>query len=390
MGKCGPSKLDLPLVEEDSIGGFTFHQFSIALAASFTIAAGVLSFYLIFRHITNYNRPLEQKQNVRIIFMVPVYGLTSCLAIKYYEHHVYLEAVHQLYEALVLASFFVLLCRYMAPTTQELEERFKEIEPRSWIPPIKWLNMCTGGKGRGPFRTPRSGVTYIHVITIGVFQYSVVKLCTTLITFITEATDTYCAESKSTSHAAIWVKAIQIISLIIAMIFLMQFYLQFKESLRHHNPFLKFLAIKFVVFLSYVQTFILNQLTTGDSPTMKPSSKISYQSLDIGIPNMVLCIEMAIAAIIHLWAYPWRGYRDAGIENPMQVLSESATELTDREGGSADEIDSSPKSFVAKPTSFGSALRIFADAMNFWDIMKEVAYSIHWLFVEKKRQPHPF
>lgn len=96
--------------------------------------------------------------------MVPVYGLTSCLAIKYYEHHVYLEAVHQLYEALVLASFFVLLCRYMAPTTQELEERFKEIEPRPWIPPVKWLNMCTGGKGRGPFRTPRSGVTYIHVI----------------------------------------------------------------------------------------------------------------------------------------------------------------------------------------------------------------------------------
>lgn len=105
---------------------------------------------------------------------------------------------------------------------------------------------------------------------------------------------------------------------------------------------------------------------------------------------MILCIEMAIAAIIHLWAYPWRGYRDAGIENPTQVLSESATELTDREGGSADEIDSSPKSFMAKPTSLGSALRTFADAMNFWDIMKEVAYSVHWLFVEKKRQPHPF
>lgn len=44
------------------------------------------------------------------------------------------------------------------------------------------------------------------------------------------------------------------VSLIIAMIFLMQFYLQFKESLRHHNPFLKFMEIKFVVFLSYVQT----------------------------------------------------------------------------------------------------------------------------------------
>ncbi|EKG16742.1 hypothetical protein MPH_06032 [Macrophomina phaseolina MS6] len=318
--------------------------------------------------------------------MVPVYGLTSCLSIKYYEQHVYLEAIHQLYEAFVLASFFVLLCRYMAPTTQELEERFKEIEPRRWIPPIKWLNMCTGGEKRGPFRTPKSGVTYVHVITIGVFQYSVVKLCTTFITFITEATDTYCAESKSASHAALWIKIIQILSLIIAMVFLMQFYFQFKNSLRHHNPFLKFLAIKFVVFLSYVQTFILNQLTSGDSPSIKPSSTISYQSLDVGIPNMVLCVEMAIAAIIHLFAYPWRGYNTVGVENPTELLSESATEL--RENGSEEE---SGHSFAKggglkkTPASFGSALLVFLQAMNFWDIIEEVAYSIRWLFVEKKR-----
>ncbi|KAL1633756.1 hypothetical protein SLS56_002635, partial [Neofusicoccum ribis] len=197
------------LVEDDSIGNITFHQFSIALAASFTIAACLISFYLIYRHISNYNRPQEQKQIIRIIFMVPVYGLTCCLAIKYYSNHVYLEAVHQLYEAFVLGSFFVLLCRYMAPSTRELEEQFREITPRPWIPPLKWLAMCTGGrKGKGPFRLPSNGATYVHdyvqVISVCVFQYSAVKLITTVITFITEAADVYCSESKSTSHASIW------------------------------------------------------------------------------------------------------------------------------------------------------------------------------------------
>ncbi|EOD48236.1 putative duf300 domain protein [Neofusicoccum parvum UCRNP2] len=314
--------------------------------------------------------------------MVPVYGLTSCLAIKYYSNHVYLEAVHQLYEALVLGSFFVLLCRYMAPSTRELEDQFREITPRPWIPPLKWLAMCTGGrKGKGPFRLPSNGATYVHVISVCVFQYSAVKLITTVITFITEAADVYCSESKSTSHASIWIKVIQILSLIIAMIFLMQFYLQFKDALQHHNPFLKFLAIKFVVFLSYVQTFILQQLTSGDSPTLEPSRTISYHSLDVGIPNLILCVEMAIAAILHLWAYPWRGYASVGVEDPRELVSPTAAiEL----GSEEDIIGRLPKTDAKKSGSFVAGLRVFVDAMNFWDIAEAIFYSGRWLFVRNQ------
>ena len=47
---------------------------------------------------------------------------------------------------------------------------------------------------------------------------------------------------------------IEILSLVTAMLCLLQFYTQTKEELSHHQPLLKFFAIKAVVFLFYVQT----------------------------------------------------------------------------------------------------------------------------------------
>lgn len=47
---------------------------------------------------------------------------------------------------------------------------------------------------------------------------------------------------------------IEILSLVTAMMCLLQFYQQTKKELAAHQPLLKFLAIKLVVFLFYVQS----------------------------------------------------------------------------------------------------------------------------------------
>lgn len=177
----GPDRLNVS--EDGFIGSLTFHGFSVGLAGCFTLAAGLLSFYLMFRHATNYTCPGEQRlyysnsphrrksialtlrpnSILRILLMVPIYSIACRLSIKFYQHHTYFEAIHQLYEALVLASFFMLLCRYLAPDHRSLKEKFKTVTPRPWMPPIAWLAMCTGGQ-RGPFRTPSNGLTFLNVL----------------------------------------------------------------------------------------------------------------------------------------------------------------------------------------------------------------------------------
>lgn len=47
------------------------------------------------------------------------------------------------------------------------------------------------------------------------------------------------------------------VSLVIAMMFLIQFYKQTKVALKEHSPLLKFIAIKLVIFLFYLQTVSL-------------------------------------------------------------------------------------------------------------------------------------
>lgn len=102
----------------------------------------------------------------------------------------------------------------------------------------------------------------------------------------------YCEESSSASHARLWVcwrfplweyrdlvaddrgtqvMIIEILSLVTAMMCLLQFYQQTKKELAAHQPLLKFLAIKLVVFLFYVQSvskspansFLHSSLPTG-------------------------------------------------------------------------------------------------------------------------------
>lgn len=47
-------------------------------------------------------------------------------------------------------------------------------------------------------------------------------------------------------------------SLVTAMMFLIQFYKQTKTTLKEHSPLLKFIAIKLVIFLFYFQTVSLD------------------------------------------------------------------------------------------------------------------------------------
>lgn len=42
---------------------------------------------------------------------------------------------------------------------------------------------------------------------------------------------------------------------------------------------------------------------------MAPTDSISYPSLAVGIPNTVLCFEMAIVSIMHLYAYPYKAFK---------------------------------------------------------------------------------
>ena len=108
-------------------------------------------------------RPGEQKQIIRILFMIPIYSVVSFLSYLYYRESVYFEVIRDCYEAFAISSFFALMCHYIAPNLHEQKEYFRSIQPKNWFWGVFGMQKCTGGENRGPFRRPRSGLTWFNV-----------------------------------------------------------------------------------------------------------------------------------------------------------------------------------------------------------------------------------
>jgi len=165
----------------------------------------------------------------------------------------------------------------------------------------------------------------------------------------------YCQSSKDPRYAYIWVAGFEAVSVTIAMYCVIQFYIQLKDDLAPHRPFLKVLCIKLVIFFCFWQSWIISLLTAEGGP-LKASDKIAGPDLRIGIPSALTCVEMAIFAVMHLFAFPWRPY--------------------DLKSGPSDVYSTNtPTQYAHGPA------RAIVSALNPWDIVKACGRGFRWLFV---------
>lgn len=82
---------------------------------------------------------------------------------------------------------------------------------------------------------------------------------------------------------------------------------------------------------------------------------------------MLLCIEMAIFAVFHLWAFPWQPYRLTSKMNMAESVPGYNISTADYKGG-----------FLG--------FRAILHAFNPWDLFKAVGRSARWLFVGRKHR----
>lgn len=178
----------------------------------------------------------------------------------------------------------------------------------------------------------------------------------------------------------IQVLVIECVCVTIAMYCLIQFYVQIKDDIHQHSPFLKILSIKLVIFLCFWQSVSLQQCSINfswltlqtlisflfSSGAIKSTETIQTNDLKVGIPNLLITIEMALFAILHLWAFAWQPY--AAGRSP-------GDEVTDFYGN-------------GKAVYYGGPFGVKAilDALNPLDLIKAVSRGLRWLFVGRKKR----
>lgn len=298
--------------------------------------------------------------------MVPIYAIASFLQIQWYWHAIYFQVISDCYEAFAIASFFGLFCHYVAPDLHSQKNYFREMQPvKPWVLPINWFAKCCGGQ-RGPWRTPKSGLTWFNINWIGIYQYCFIRVAMTITAVVTQYFKRYCESSNSPVFGHIWISVINAVAVTIAMFCLIQFYVQLKEPLKEQKLLIKIIAIKLVIFFSFWQSLAIS-LGTSTLNIVHPNEVIAYPDLKVGIPALLLCIEMAIFSLLHIWAFPYKPYRT---DAPRVFYP------------SPDITKGSPtRESVRLPYSGGFlGFAALFDALNIWDFVKAFGRGIRWLF----------
>ena len=136
---------------------------------------------------------------------------------------------------------------------------------------------------------------------------------------------------------------------------------------------MKIIAIKLVVFLSFWQASAIS-VGTSTLNIVHPNKVLAYPDIKVGIPALLLCIEMALFAVLHLWAFPYAPYKTRA-----PVVYYPSPDFD--KGGSTDiENEREPKS--------GGLVGLSAvfDALNVWDIVKAFGRGVRWLFCGVRRR----
>ncbi|CAG8699120.1 8169_t:CDS:2 [Cetraspora pellucida] len=230
--------------------------------------------------------PEYQRHIIRIVLMVPIYAVVSWLSYRFFHYSIYYEAVRDCYEAFVIAAFFALLTQYVEDSPEDKKEMLDNAAKKKCPFPL------------GCYRYRPTSESFSHIVKWGILQYVALIPLITFAILITEAFGVYCAESMSLAFGRVYLKSAQIICVTIAMYALIVFYSAIKEAIASEQPFFKLLS----VFLSFLATY----------GVIHESQYWTSSNISRGINSLLICCEMVIFAFLHVYAFPYKPFRDFG------------------------------------------------------------------------------
>lgn len=257
------------------------------LCEASTVISLVITVYAITMHFLNYRKPHEQRLVVRIQLIVPVFVVTSLVAIKFPEFcQFYLDPVREVYEAFVIYTFFSLLVLVLGGEHRIITEICLSHRPSTHAIPFF---------GRYLGKIDLSYPEDFLMVKRGILQYVWFK-------------PFYCSCNLlcllfDFSRLNLILVVIYNISVTWSLYNLAIFWRCLYEDLRPFNPWGKFLCVKVVIFASYWQSMVIMIL---DSKGIINGGYAGFV-----YQNGLLCMEMTGFAILHLITFPWDEYSSA-------------------------------------------------------------------------------
>ncbi|XP_062101343.1 protein LAZ1 homolog 1 [Humulus lupulus] len=277
-------------------------------ASIFVLVALVLSMYLICEHLAAYNQPEEQKFLIGLILMVPVYALESFLSLLDSSAAFNCEIIRDCYEAFALYCFerYLIACLGGEENTIEFMESHNLTDSK-----LPLLNEAYAyGVVEHPFplncfiRDWLLGPDFYNAVKIGIVQYMILKMICALLAMILQTFGVYGEGKFEWKYGYPYLAVVLNFSQTWALYCLVQFYSVTKDRLEPIKPLAKFLTFKSIVFLTWWQGVAVAFLFS-----MGAFRGALAQELKTRIQDYIICIEMGVAAVVHLYVFPAIPYK---------------------------------------------------------------------------------
>jgi len=143
----------------------------------------------------------------------------------------------------------------------------------------------------------------------GILQYVPIQIVCAIITFSTQLAGKWTGTRQFAMNVAYpYVAFVTNCSQIWAMYCLVLFYEVLHEDLKPIKPLAKFVSVKSVVFFTFWQSVIISALV--DINWIHSTSEFSTDEISAGLQDIIICFEMVIAAIVHIYIFPPKEFHD--------------------------------------------------------------------------------
>jgi len=284
------------------------------LAGTFTLLSGLISMWHMTDHLRSFNNPFVQRKILAILWMSPLYGITSWLSLVFPAYEGYLAIIKDFYEAYVIYQFLSFLISVMGKDRDEVVEMLAKNSDHL-EPPMRCCGWC---RGKYPFGSPKILADDILLqCQVFAMQFVFFKPVTAIALFTCNKLGYGADASSFYLRPQLWLNIVQNISVFTAFSGLLKFYHLVQDDLEWCKPFPKFLTIKGVVFMTFWQGLVISFLARATVETTKTAD----QDPDIWgkqVQNLLICLEMLLFSIAHFYCFPteeWRdGYKDEAKE----------------------------------------------------------------------------
>ncbi|XP_008459987.1 protein LAZ1 homolog 2 isoform X4 [Cucumis melo] len=279
------TSISITLQQEDIYGDL--YQPALTIATCFAVIA------------------LEQKWIVAVLFMVPVYATQSIISLWNSRFSLACDILRNCYEAFALYSFG----RYLIASLGGERRVIELLESES----IKQLDepLIEGEEKRS--RSQRTlwnfllkphavGKDLLTIEKFGLVQYMILKTTTAFLAFILELFGVYGDGKFKWSYGYPYIAVVLNFSQMWALYCLVQFYNATHEQLKPIKPLAKFISFKAIVFATWWQG-------VGIALLRELEVLPNEGKLEIGLQDFLICVEMAIAAVAHIFVLSAEPYR---------------------------------------------------------------------------------